>query len=71
MIDIKVESDGRKTVMPKSSGEATMLLIGSICWPIIDTYYTVCILALYLVKKKDELDERFVKDSQWIAETLF
>jgi len=63
MITVREEHDGRRIVLPKSSGEATMLLIGSICWPIIDTYYIVCMLALYLVKKKDELDERFVKDS--------
>ena len=58
-------------VLPKSSGEATMLLIGSICWPMIDSYYIVAVLALSLCKKKDEEETKFGKDAQWIAETLF
>jgi len=71
MITIQTTTEGKQRVMPKSSGEATMLLIGSICWPMIDTYYIVLVFALQLCKKKDELEEKFVKDSQWIAETLF
>ena len=71
MITIQNGPDGKQRIKPKSSGEATMLLVGSICWPIIDTYYIVLVFALHLCKKKDELDEKFVKDSQWIAETLF
>ena len=63
MITVKDSGDGKQIVMPKSSGESTMLLIGSICWPMIDTYYIVSMFALHLAKKKDELDEKFVKDS--------
>ena len=50
-------------VVPKSSGEATMLLIGSICWPMIDSYYIVAVLALSLCKKKDEEETKFGKDA--------
>jgi len=34
----------------KSSGEALLLMIGSICWPMIDTYYVVSLFSLTLVK---------------------
>lgn len=37
-------------VMLKSSGEALLLMIGSICWPMIDTYYVVMLFSLTLVK---------------------
>jgi hypothetical protein len=58
-------------VQPKSSGEATMLLIGSICWPLIDTYYVACVYALSLVKRKDVEDAKFSHDVQWVAETMY
>ena len=56
---------------PKSSGEATMLLIGSICWPLIDTYYVVALFALSLVKRRDVDDAKFSIDVQWVAETMY
>ena len=56
---------------PKSSGEATMLLIGSICWPLIDTYYIVALFALSLVKRRDVDDAKFSIDVQWVAETMY
>ena len=63
--------DGQMRLHPKSSGEATMLLIGSICWPLIDTYYIVALFALSLVKRKDVEDAKFSTDVQWVAETMF
>lgn len=58
-------------VMLKSSGEALLLMIGSICWPMVDTYYSVLIFSLTLVKQKNSLDALFTKDVQWMAETLY
>lgn len=57
--------------MFKSSGEALLLMMGSICWPMIDTYYAVLLFTLTLVKQKTTLDANFPKDVQWLAETLF
>lgn len=65
------EEAGKKRVFPKSSGEAVMLMIGSICWPMIDTYYIVLVFALSLAKNKDVEEAKIAKDIQWIAETLF
>lgn len=48
-----------------------MLLIGSICWPLIDTYYIVAFKALSLVKRKDVVESKFSLDVQWISETMF
>ena len=56
---------------PKSSGEATMLLIGSIVWPLVDTYFSVALYALSLVKRKDVDDAKFSRDVQWVAETMY
>jgi len=61
--------DGKVTL--KSQGEALSLMICSIMWPMIDTYYSVLIFALTLVKQRNELDSNFTKDVQWMAETLF
>lgn len=58
-------------MFPKSSGEAVMLMIGSICWPMIDTYYVVLFFALSLAKNKNTEESKIPKDIQWIAETLF
>lgn len=65
------DSEGHMRIHPKSSGEATMLLIGSIVWPLIDTYYTVTLFALSLVKRKDVEDAKFSLDVQWVAETMY
>ncbi len=65
------EEGGKKHVFPKSSGEAVMLMIGSICWPMIDTYYIVLVFALSLAKNKNVEEAKIAKDIQWIAETLF
>ena len=48
-----------------------MLLIGSIIWPLLDTYYTVTLFALSLVKRKDVEDAKFSRDVQWVAETMY
>jgi len=64
------DSEGHLRAHPKSSGEATMLLIGSIIWPLVDTYYTVALFALSLVKRKDVEDAKFSRDVQWVAETM-
>lgn len=48
-----------------------MLMIGSICWPMIDTYYIVLFFALSLAKNKNVEESKVAKDVQWIAETLF
>lgn len=58
-------------VFLKSSGEALLLMIGSICWPMIDTYYITLLYSLTLVKQKNSLEANFTKDVQWMAETLF
>ena len=64
-------ADGHDIVHPKSSGEATMLLISSFCWPLIDTYYIVAVFALSLVKRKDVGEARFSKDVQWVSENMY
>lgn len=61
---------GAERLFPKTDGEASMLLIGSICWPMIDTYYIAVISALSMVKNRDIEDTKFVSDCQLIAETL-
>ena len=48
--------------LPKSSGESTILLIASICWPLIDTYYIVTLFTLSLVKRKDIDEASFNKE---------
>lgn len=63
--------DGVKRVVPKSNGEAHYLLIGSICWPLIDTYYVVALFALSLVKRKDVSEAKFSQEVQWVAETMY
>ena len=60
-----------KKVSLKTSGEATLLMIGSICWPMVDSYYVVLLFSLSMVKQKNILDSNFPKDVQWLAETLF
>jgi len=55
----------------KSTGEGLLLMMGSIVWPMIDTYYVVLLYSLTLVKQKNILDANFPKDVQWMAETLF
>ena len=60
-----------KSISLKGTGEATLLFIGSICWPMIDTYYVTLLFALSMVKQKNILDSNFPKDVQWLAETLF
>ena len=71
LIQIKEDPKCGKKIYPKSSGEAVMLMIGSICWPMIDTYYIVLVFALSLFKNKNTEDAKLAKDIQWIAETLF
>ncbi len=61
--------DGTLTL--KSTGEGLLLMMGSIVWPMIDTYYVVLLYTLTLVKQKNILDANFPKDVQWMAETLF
>ena len=51
-----------KKVNLKGTGEATLLFIGSIVWPMIDTYYVVLLFALSMVKQKNILDSNFPKD---------
>lgn len=34
----------------KSSGEGLLLMMGSIIWPMVDTYYVVLLYTLTLVK---------------------
>jgi hypothetical protein len=46
-------------------------MMGSIIWPMVDTYYVVLLYTLTLVKQKNILDSNFPKDVQWMAETLF
>ena len=55
----------------KSSGESTLLLIASITWPLIDTYYIVTLFTLSLVKRKDIDESSFNKEVQWMAETMY
>ena len=64
-------ADGQEIVHPKSSGEATMLLICSFVWPLIDTYYFVSVFALSLVKRKDVEEATFSKDVQWVSENMY
>lgn len=71
LMKISTDKDGHKCIQLKSSGEAMILLIGSICWPMIDTYYTVALFALSLVKRKDVDDAKFSSDVQWVAETMY
>jgi len=61
--------DGNLTL--KSTGEGLLLMMGSIVWPMIDTYYVVLLYTMTLVKQKNILDANFPKDVQWMAETLF
>ena len=68
---VKKDENGVARINLKSSGEASMLLIGSICWPLIDTYYIVTLFALSLVKRKDVNDAKFSLDVQWLAETMY
>ena len=63
--------DGHMHCHPKSSGEASLLLIGSICYHFIDTYYIVALFALSLVKRKDVDETKFTSDVQWVAETMY
>ena len=65
------DAQGGMRVQLKSSGEATMLMLGSICWPLIDTYYVAALFALSLVKRKDVEDAKFGQDVQWVAETMY
>ena len=65
---IKIEND---KVVFRSAGEATSLMICSIAWPMIDTYYAVLVFSLTLIKQRTELDANFTKDVQWMAETLY
>lgn len=46
----------------KSTGEGLLLMMGSIVWPMIDTYYVVLLYSLTLVKQKNILDANFPKD---------
>ena len=71
LMTLAKDSEGHVRAHPKSSGEATMLLIGSIVWPLIDTYYIVTLFALSLVKRKDVEDAKFSRDVQWVAETMY
>lgn len=64
-----VMKDGN--VKLKSAGEAMSLMICSIMWPMIDTYFATLIFSMTLVKQRNELDTNFSKDVQWMAETLF
>ena len=66
----KTGSKGQLTLTLKSSGEAGIMLIGSICWPMIDTYFIALITALTMVKKKDLDEARFMRECQFIGETL-
>ena len=68
---IVTDEDGTLRLFPKSSGEAAMLLIGSICWPLIDTYYIVSLFSLSLVKRKDVVESKFSLDVQWVGETMY
>lgn len=70
IIEITDGSEDKK-IKPMKSGEALQLLIGSICWPMVDSYYVTLVFALSLVKRKNVLDSEFTKDVQWIAESLF
>ena len=58
----KDEATGQMLALPKSSGESTILLIASICWPLIDTYYIVTLFTLSLVKRKDIDEASFNKE---------
>uniref|UniRef100_A0A7S3MJR5 GPAT/DHAPAT C-terminal domain-containing protein n=1 Tax=Favella ehrenbergii TaxID=182087 RepID=A0A7S3MJR5_9SPIT len=68
---VKKDEAGVERVYLKSSGEASMLLIGSICWPLIDTYYMTTLFSLSLVKRKDVEEAKFSLDVQWVGETMF
>jgi len=70
LFTISTNDNREERLFPKSSGEASMLMIGSIVWPMIDTYYIALITALSMVKKKDSQEANFVKDCQFIGETL-
>lgn len=52
--------DGNLTL--KSTGEGLLLMMGSIVWPMIDTYYVVLLYTMTLVKQKNILDANFPKD---------
>lgn len=62
-------TDGKVSL--KSAGEAISLMICSIAWPMVDTYYATLIFSLTMIKNRTELDSSFTKDVQWMAETLF
>ena len=64
-------ASGGIKVLFKSSGESTLLLIASITWPLIDTYYIVTLFTLSLVKRKDIDESSFNKEVQWMAETMY
>ena len=49
-------------VVLKSTGEGLLLMMGSIVWPMIDTYYVVLLYSLTLVKQKNILDANCPKD---------
>jgi glycerone phosphate O-acyltransferase/fatty acyl-CoA reductase len=61
LVQVK-DVDGKRHVFPKSSGEAIMLMIGSICWPMVDTYYIVLVFALSLAKNKNVEEAKVAKD---------
>ena len=71
LLTLKTDEQGTTRVVLHSSGEAQTLLIGSICWPMIDTYYVVLVFALSMAKNKNVEESKFTKDVQWMAETLF
>ena len=68
---LQKDSEGHMRAHPKSAGEATIILLGSIVWPLVDTYYIVTLFALSLVKRKDVEDAKFSRDVQWVAETMY
>jgi len=70
LLRIHTNAFGEKRIFPKTSGESSLLLLGSICWPMIDTYYTAAITALTMVKTKDQEEAMFMKNCQFLGETL-
>lgn len=55
----------------KSTGEAASLLIGSIVWQYVDIYWTMLVFTLSLSKNPPITETAFIKDVQWMAETLY
>jgi hypothetical protein len=55
----------------KSASETTILFIGSIIWPMIDSYYVTLMYTLSMLRNKGVESVVINKKIQHLAETLF